>query len=85
MSEMNESMAVDAETPKLVNASDLQVINGSLVPKQTTEETKRFRESFQFFGPATAAYALFYAFCMYKNPSGITFPFFVAGSRWYSV
>ena len=83
MSEMNESMAVGAETPKLVNASDLQVINGSLVPKQTTEETKRFRESFQFFGPATAAYALFYAFCMYKNPSGITFPFFVAGSLWY--
>ena len=25
-------------------------------------------------------YAVFYAFCMYKNGSGITFPFFAAGS-----
>lgn len=43
----------------------------------------KFREHFAFFGPATALYALFYAFCMYKNGSGITFPFFLAGSIFY--
>ena len=45
-----------------------------------TEETKRLKDNFGFFGPATFLYAVFYAFCMYRNRSGVTFPFFVAGS-----
>ena len=49
-------------------------------PVQDTEETKRMKEGFGFFGPATFLYAAFYAFCMYRNGSGVTFPFFVAGS-----
>lgn len=57
----------------------LTVIPGA----RDTEETKKLKENYQFFGPATAAYALFYAFCMYKNGSGITFPFFVASSLLY--
>lgn len=48
--------------------------------KQETMETKRMREKFGFFGPAAFLYAVFYTFCMFKNGSGITFPFFVAGS-----
>ncbi len=49
-------------------------------PSEETGELKRFRESFGFFGPVTFLYAVFYAFCMYRNGSGVTFPFFVAGS-----
>ena len=49
-------------------------------PAQDTEETKRMKEGFGFFGPVTLLYAAFYAFCMYRNGSGVTFPFFVAGS-----
>lgn len=45
-----------------------------------TEETKRMKEKFGFFGPAAFIYAVFYTFCMYRNGSGVTFPFFVAGS-----
>ena len=30
-------------------------------------------------------YALFYTFCLYKNYSGVTFPFFVAGTLCFSV
>lgn len=45
-----------------------------------TEETERMRENFGFFGPAAFLYAIFYTFCMYRNGSGVTFPFFVAGS-----
>lgn len=45
-----------------------------------TEETKRLRENFGLIAPAAFIYAVFYAFCMYKNGSGITFPFFVGGS-----
>ena len=48
--------------------------------ERETEETKRMKEKFGFFGPAALLYAVFYAFCMFKNSSGVTFPFFVAGS-----
>lgn len=47
--------------------------------KAETEETKKFRENYGFFAPAAFIYAVFYAFCMFKNGSGITFPFFVGG------
>lgn len=47
--------------------------------KKESEETKRFKENFGFFGPAAFLYAVFYAFCMYRNGSGVTFPFFVGG------
>lgn len=48
--------------------------------EKETEETKRLKGNFGFFGPAALIYALFYTFCMYRNGSGVTFPFFVAGS-----
>lgn len=34
------------------------------------------QEHYNFFGPVTFLYAVFYAFCMFRNGSGITFPFF---------
>lgn len=48
--------------------------------EKETEETKRLKGNFGFFGPAAFIYAVFYTFCMYRNGSGVTFPFFVAGS-----
>ena len=33
---------------------------------------------FPVLGGASALYALFYTFCLYRNASGITYPFFVA-------
>lgn len=50
------------------------------------EEERRtavMRRNFPFFGWASAVYALFYTFCLYKNASGITYPFFVAGTLIY--
>lgn len=38
------------------------------------------KEKFMFFSIGTFVYSLFYAFCLYKNISGITFPFFVCGT-----
>lgn len=35
------------------------------------------------FGVASMVYALFYTVCLYKNASGITYPFFVAGTLFY--
>lgn len=54
-----------------------------------TEEEKRtpvdehrafMRKNFSFFGGISVLYALFLTFCLYRNTSGITFPFFVAGT-----
>ena len=64
-------------------AVQLTVVDGMKKGPKMTKETQKLREGFRFFGPATAAYALFYAFCMYKNAAGITFPFFVASSLCY--
>jgi len=41
------------------------------------------KEKFGFFGPATLLYAVVYVFCTFKNPSGITFPIFIAASLIY--
>ena len=61
----------------------MKVINGAKPFARETEETKRLKEKYQTIGPLTLLYAVFYALCMYKNASGITFPFFVAGSLGY--
>ncbi len=45
--------------------------------------TKRIKENFPLFGICSALYALFYTFCLYRNASGITYPFFVAGTLCY--
>ena len=50
------------------------------VQHKETEETAKLKENYGFFGPITFIYSIFYAFCMYRNGSGVTFPFFVAGS-----
>lgn len=58
------------------------VVQPPAKPKDT-EATKHMKDNFGFFGPVTFLYALFYAFCMFKNGSGITFPFFIAASLLY--
>lgn len=53
------------------------------VMKPETEQTQLLKKNFGVLGPASLLYALFYAFCMYKNGSGITYPFFLGGSLWF--
>lgn len=45
-----------------------------------TEYTRRMRRQFPTFGIGCLIYSAFYAFCLYKNASGITYPFFVVGT-----
>lgn len=47
--------------------------------KPDTPETTKVKENFQIFGLASFLFACLYAFCMYRNSSGVTYPFFVAG------
>ena len=46
------------------------------------EQEKRIRH-FGLFGLSSFIYALFYTFCLYKNASGITYPFFTGGTLFY--
>lgn len=48
--------------------------------KPDTEYTKSMRKQFPLFGIGCLLYSAFYAFCLYRNTSGITYPFFVAGT-----
>ncbi len=52
-------------------------------PPEETVFTRKMKSGFPFFGVGSALYALFYAFCLYRNASGITYPFFVAGTLCY--
>lgn len=45
-----------------------------------TIQTQKLRANYPFFGVACAVYAVFYTFCLYRNSSGITLPFFIVGS-----
>lgn len=55
--------------------------------KKQEEEARQkavFRkERFLKYGAAGILYTMFYTFCLYKNTSGITYPFFVAGTLYF--
>ena len=53
------------------------------VKREDSAYTKKLKEHFPFFGIGSALYALFYTFCLYRNTSGITYPFFVIGTLCY--
>ena len=55
----------------------------AVIKPEDSAYTKRLKDHFPFFGIGSALYALFYTFCLYKNASGITYPFFVVGTLCY--
>ncbi len=60
-----------------------QNVNVMILPqmqKQDNEVTKKMKGNFPFFGWGTLIYSCIYAFCMFQNGSGITFPFFIGVS-----
>lgn len=76
---------------ELINPEKIQMIGNEQMcmnlahklKKPDTKYTIKMRDGFELFGTASFLYACFYAFCMYQNDSGITYPFFVAGSLIY--
>ena len=66
----------------LNNAYPIEPVAVAVKPEDSVY-TKRLKEHFPFFGIGSALYALFYTFCLYKNASGITYPFFVIGTLCY--
>lgn len=77
---VNSSSASPAGTENIGRQDTAEGQRAAGQPQRAeTEETKRFKENYGFFAPAVFIYAVFYVFCMYKNDSGITYPFFVGG------
>ena len=52
---------------------------------QTAETSKEHKTNplFSFMAIGSFLYALFYTFCLYKNKSGITYPFWVGGTCFF--
>ena len=75
------------DNPYLNNPDPNTPYTAQSKPYETKQEdniyTKRLKEHFSFFGIGSMIYAFFYTFCLYKNASGITYPFFVAGTLCY--
>ena len=47
------------------------------------KESRIMQEKYEFFGMITFLYAMISVFCIYKNPSGILFPVFIAITLMY--
>ena len=91
MSEINTPRDLDQGNAWQISAPQMTIDNGNIYgqgvplqspskPREDTEYTKKVKQNFHIFGGASFIYACLYAFCMYKNSSGVTYPFFVAGS-----
>lgn len=68
-----------------VTTTDQQVLVNmpqAAVPARQADinEMKKRAKRFQTFGAGSVLYALFYTFCLYRNASGITYPFFAGGT-----
>ena len=66
------------------NMGVVQQVNHLAAQEIKTEERKKKEKRFQMFGIGSFLYALFYTFCLYRNTSGITYPFFVGGTLLFS-
>ena len=87
---MNEKTE-KAGTGKLQSGTGIAKTEGSTAATcaQTSADADRASRTIpaaasRRLGAATALYALLYTICLYRNTSGITYPFFVAGTLYYS-
>ena len=49
-------------------------------PVKTNETTTPVNPLFPVMGIGSLLYALLYTICMYHNPSGISYPFYIGGT-----
>lgn len=68
----------EAQIPQGMNTA-----TGAGKPQPDNLYQKKVKENFHIYGIATFLYACLYALCMYRNSSGVSYPFFVAGSLFY--
>lgn len=74
--------AAHAHTPAEIAGTPAAAVN---TPAAASDRAARSipASTGRCLGAATALYALLYTVCLYRNASGITYPFFVAGTLYY--
>ena len=83
---MNENILIPGEPdiPETAQASTAEHPAGAaLLPADEPLKNRRLepvRLNFSYFAGLSLAFGLIYAFCLYKNPGGITYPLFVAAA-----
>lgn len=79
-------MNTDNLQETIVTNADPQVRGYAYPPMPPRIEVRKANpELMKKFGPSTILYAFFLTLCLYKNPNGITYPFYVAGTIGFSV
>ncbi|HKM34296.1 MAG TPA: DUF4173 domain-containing protein [Lachnospiraceae bacterium] len=75
--EMNkEEMNKEEMNKEVMNKDDIN-------NREKHNYTESLKKQYGVLGLGSFLYACFYALCMYKNASGITYPFFLLGSLWF--
>lgn len=77
--EMKEAM----EEKVVLNEAALDQVFGN--SSKETEKKYSIAPHYKEIALTTLVYAIFYTFCLYKNLTGITFPFFIIGSYCYLI
>lgn len=70
-----ENQQILVSVPQINNA-----VNNPAFEEVKRNEMKQKEKRFNMFGIGSFLYALFYTFCLYRNASGITCPFFAGGT-----
>lgn len=79
-------MNTDNLQETIITNADPQVRGYAYPPMPPRIEVRKANpELMKKFGSSTILYALFLTLCLYKNPNGITYPFYVAGTIGFSV
>lgn len=58
----------------------MEPVQEEIIQNLQEKPQKKENPMFPFMGIGSLIYAAFYTFCLYKNSSGITYPFFVSGT-----
>ncbi len=61
----------------------MENIENNNIVETVETPVKEANPLFQFMGAGSLIYALFFTFCLYKNSSGITYPFFAGGTCFF--
>ena len=80
---VQETNLNDADVNSTIANNIVMQPNVTLQLQDDTLYNKKIKENFHIFGIASLIYACLYAFCMFKNDSGITYLLFVAGGIGY--
>lgn len=74
---------MEEQTNQNVTTENFSANTENTYVKTETVHTLNMKGLFPLFFISCICYALFYTFCLYKNPNGITYPLFIGGTLFF--